>query len=322
MDHVYLIWLGGASCDGCTVSVTGGTRPRFEQLLVGAIPGIPKVELVHSDFSIESGEAWINNLVLAQRAELDAPYVLTWEGSVMDESRAGTGYWGGLGRDPQDGRQLTSRDWLDRLAPGAAATVAIGTCASWGGIPAAAGSPTGATGVGKRLGPSYRSRLGLPLITVPGCAPAGDDYLETLLAVLLYANGLGPEPELDALGRPAWLFGHSVPEGSGGSVPCNMEAGGAVGGYGGCASMGGICISCTLPGFPDRLAADRSGPEPAPPSARRCTKAVSGRAAGVRPAARFWQVAQRRRPPAEPAHDDPLRPCQPGLPTPQEVPVP
>ncbi|HWG73696.1 MAG TPA: hypothetical protein VG184_06545 [Acidimicrobiales bacterium] len=248
MARVYLIWLGGGSCDGCTVAVTGGTRPSLEQLLAGGIPGIPKVELIHTDFSLESGAEWIENLVMAEHGELDAPYLLTWEGSVMDESLAGTGHWGGLGHDPEDGRQLTSRDWLDRLAPGAAALIAIGTCATWGGIPAAKGNPTGATGVGARLGPGYRSELDFPVINVPGCAPAGGNYLETVVKLLHFANGLGPRLELDSLGRPAWLFRHGAAV-----VECNMDERGAIDGYGGCIKLGGICIHCTMPEFQDQL---------------------------------------------------------------------
>ena len=156
LRKVYLIWLAGGSCEGCTVAATGGTHPRLEQLLGGTIPGLPKVELVHSLLSVESGRAWTENLFMAERGELDAPYIVTWEGSVLDESTAGGGYWFGLGEDPATGRQITSREWLDRLAPGAAAIIAIGTCAAWGGIPAARGNVTGSTGLGGHLGAGYR----------------------------------------------------------------------------------------------------------------------------------------------------------------------
>jgi hydrogenase small subunit len=278
---VYLIWLGGASCEGCTVSVTGATHPKVEQLLAGAIPGLPRVELIHSLLSTESGPAWIENLLMAERGQLDAPYVVTWEGSVMDESIAGEGSWSGLGEDPVTGRQVTTTEWLERLAPGAAALIAIGTCAAWGGIPAAVGNPTGARGVTEHLGDGYRSAAGVPIVNIPGCAPLGDNYTEAVAALLLHLNGLAPQPELDALGRPAWLFSDTVhstcnrlryyedgvfsvtPGGStclvelgcwGPIVQCNINERGAVDGHGGCMTMGGICIGCTMPGFPDRFA--------------------------------------------------------------------
>lgn len=281
LRKVYLIWLAGASCEGCTVAAIGGTHPRVEQLLSGSIPGLPRVELIHPLLSVESGSAWIENLFMAERGELDAPYIITWEGSVMDESTAGSGYWYGLGEDPRTGRQITSREWLDRLAPKAAAVIAIGTCASWGGIPAASGNVTGATGLGEHLGAVYRSAAGVPVVKIPGCAPLGDNYTETAAALLLHLNGLAPLPELDDSGRPAWLFSETVhstcpragyyDEGVfateagaetclvelgcwGPIVQCNIAERGVIDGNGGCMAVGGICIGCTMPGFPDRFA--------------------------------------------------------------------
>ena len=280
LRKVYLIWLGGASCEGCSVSATGATHPRLEQLLVGAIPGLPRVELVHCLLSVESGGDWMANLLMAERGELDAPYIITWEGSVLDESLAGSGSFSGLGVDPVTGRQVTTSDWLDRLAPGAAAVIAVGTCATWGGIPAAAGSPTGARGLNEHLGDAYRSAAGVPVVNIPGCAPLGDNYTETVAALLLHLNGLAPPPELDGLGRPAWLFTDTVhssctrlryyeqgvfasePGASaclvelgcwGPVVQCNIAERGVIDGRGGCMTMGGICIGCTMPGFPDRF---------------------------------------------------------------------
>jgi len=280
LRKVYLIWLGGASCEGCTVSVTGATHPRLEQLVGGSIPGLPRVELVHSLLSVESGTEWVENLLMAERGQLDAPYIITWEGSVMDESLAGTGSFSGVGQDLATGRPIPTSEWLDRLAPGAAAVVAVGTCAAFGGIPAAAGNPTGARGLSDHLGDAYRSAIGLPVVNIPGCAPLGDNYTELVAALLLHLNGLAPPPELDALGRPAWLFSDTVhstcarlgyyeqgvfstePGTSaclvelgcwGPVVQCNIAERGVIDGQGGCMTMGGVCIGCTMPGFPDRF---------------------------------------------------------------------
>lgn len=280
LKKVYLIWMVGASCDGCTVAVSGATHPRVEHLLNGILPGLPRVEVVHTVLSMESGPEWVHNLFMAERGELDAPFVITWEGSVMDESISGDGHWMGLGEDPETGRQITSAEWLSRLAPKAAAVIAIGTCATWGGIPAAKGNPTNAMGVMDHLGKDYRSSLGVPVVNVPGCSPIGDNYLETAAAVLLFLNGLAPLPEFDELGRPAWLFGETVhrhcpragyyEEGVfakaygdkeclvelgcwGPVVQCNITERGIVDGHGGCMNMGGICIGCTMPGFPDKF---------------------------------------------------------------------
>jgi len=299
LAKVYLIWLGGGSCEGCSVAVTGATHPRLEQLLAGAIPGLPRVELVHCLLSTESGSEWTANLLMAERGGLDAPYILTWEGSVLDESTAGDGSWSGLGQDPLTGRQIPTTEWLDRLAPGAAAVIAVGTCAAWGGIPAAAGNPTGSRGITDHLGDGYRSAAGVPVVKIPGCAPLGDNYTETVAALLLHLNGLAPLPELDDLGRPAWLFTETVHSSCarlsyyergvfaaeldgnaclvelgcwGPIVQCNITERGVIGGAGGCMSMGGICIGCTMPGFPDRFSPLFERPEfPASAGSHRVT---------------------------------------------------
>ena len=53
LEKIYLIWMVGGSCDGCTVSVTGAVHPRVEHLLAGIIPGLPRVELIHTVVSTE-----------------------------------------------------------------------------------------------------------------------------------------------------------------------------------------------------------------------------------------------------------------------------
>ncbi|MDQ4131157.1 MAG: hydrogenase expression protein HypE, partial [Actinomycetota bacterium] len=86
----------------------------------------------------------------------------------------------------------------------------MGTCATWGGIPSAEGNPTGAMSLMDFLGKDYRSSYGVPVVNIPGCAPIGDNFTETVAAVLYFLQGYGPLPEFDELGRPAWLFGETV----------------------------------------------------------------------------------------------------------------
>lgn len=283
---VHAFWLAGMSCDGCSVAVVGATNPPVEDLLSGTIPGVPKIVLHHPVLSIEAGEEFVRNYEMAERGELGAPYVVIYEGSIADEriaSKTG-GYWVGLGAENRgDGtkRPIPTSDWLSRLSKGAAAVIAIGTCATWGGIPAAAGNPTGSMSLMDFLGKDYRSAYGLPVINIPGCSPVGDNFTETVAAILLFLQGLGPLPEFDELGRPAWLFGETVhrkctragyyEEGTfaktygdrqclveigcwGPVVQCNITSRGAVNHMGGCMNTGGICIGCTMPGFPDRFA--------------------------------------------------------------------
>ena len=280
LEKIYLFWFVGASCDGCTIALTGATKPSAEDLMAGTVPGLPRVEVIHTVVSVESGAEWVQNMIMAENDELDAPFVICWEGSVMDETKSGSGYWMGLGEDPDTGRQITSLEWLTRLAPKAAAVIAVGTCATWGGIPASEGNVTGAMGTMDYLGKDYKSAFGVPVVNIPGCSPIGDNITETAAAVLMFLQGLAPLPEFDELGRPAWLFGETVhrhcpragyyEEGVfaeeygdreclvelgcwGPVVQCNIVERGNVNGHGGCMQMGGICIGCTMPGFPDKF---------------------------------------------------------------------
>src|SRR5262249_23941367 len=146
---VHAFWLAGMSCDGCSIAAGGATNPPVEDLLAGTIPGIPKIILHHPVLSIEAGGEFVKNYAMAEWGGLRAPYVVIYEGSIADEriaARSG-GYWVGLGVEKQaDGtrRPIPTSEWLTRMAKGAAAVIAIGTCATWGGIPAAVGNPTGA----------------------------------------------------------------------------------------------------------------------------------------------------------------------------------
>jgi len=291
LTEVHVFWLAGMSCDGCSIAVTGATEPSVEDLLTGSIPGMPKVVLHHPVLSLAAGHDFIRPFRDAVEGTLGAPYVLVLEGSVPDDQVfEDVGFFSGFGvgadtpanvDHPRDDDQpLRVSDWLRWMAPGAAACVAIGTCATWGGVPAAAGNITGSMGLMDYLGKDYSSALGVPVVNIPGCSPVGDNFTETVAAVLLFLQGTGPLPEFDELGRPAWQFGETVhrhcvragyyEEGVfahdygdqeclvhvgcwGPVVQCNITERGAINHMGGCMVAGGPCIGCTMPGFPDKF---------------------------------------------------------------------
>jgi hydrogenase small subunit len=286
LNIVHVFWIAGMSCDGCSIAASGATNPSVEDLLLGRIPNLPKVVLHHPVLSPGAGTEFIRPFRKAVEGTLGAPYVVVLEGSVPDDQAFPTehGYFSAMGAggfDPESETDQPNRvtDWLWKLAPGAAAYVAIGTCATWGGIPAAAGNITGSMSLTDFLGKDYRSALGVPVVNVPGCSPVGDNFTETVAAVLLFLQNLAPLPKFDELGRPAWLFGETVhrhcpkagyyEEGVfahepgdnqclveigcwGPVVQCNIVERGAINHMGGCMVAGGACIGCTMPGFPDK----------------------------------------------------------------------
>ena len=108
---------------------------------------------------------------------------------------------------------MTTSEWLDRLTPKALAVLAVGTCATYGGMHAMAGNPTGAMGVPDYLGWDWKSKAGIPIVCVPGCPVQGDNLSETILYLLYMATGQAPMIPLDDALRPQWLFGATVHEG-------------------------------------------------------------------------------------------------------------
>ncbi len=283
VQEVHAFWLAGMSCDGCSIAAVGAQNPTVEQLVTGSIPGLPKIVLHHPVLAVTAGKDFMQAYHLAKDGKLGAPYVVIQEGSVADEDIAGAfgGYWSAMGNNEETNQPIPTAHWLRDLASGAAAVIAVGTCATWGGIPAAAGNLTNAMSVMDYLGEDYLSALGLPPINIPGCAPLGDNITETIASVLMFLAGVGPLPEFDELGRPAWMFNSTVHRGCvragsyeegkfadeygqkeclvelgcwGPVVQCNMVSRGAIGHNGGCMNTGGICIGCTMPGFPDAFA--------------------------------------------------------------------
>lgn len=153
--------------------------------------------------------------------------------------------------------------WGEGLTP---AVLAIGSCATWGGIPAAVGSPTGAMGLEAYLGRDFLSRAGLPIINVPGCAPPGEAFIETVISICLHLAQMVPL-ELDEERRPRWLYStlaHPLPPRTDylpaqvyevvdrPGVGCPVPVQGWMNRIGGCAHVGGACIGCTARDFADR----------------------------------------------------------------------
>jgi hydrogenase small subunit len=280
VKEIHILWTSeGMSCDGDSVSVTAAMQPSLEDVVLGLVPGLPKVHLHNKVLAPENGDEFVAWFHRAARGELD-PFVLVVEGSIPNEKINGDGYWTSMGNDPATGEPITLNQWLDRLAPQAWAIVAAGTCATYGGIHAMAGNPTGCMGLADYLGWDFRSKAGLPIVNVPGCPIQPDNFMETLLWLLQEAAGLAPMIPLDDQHRPTWLFGKTVHEGCdragyyeqadfahdynspkcqvrigcwGPVVNCNVPKRGWMGGIGGCPNVGGICIGCTMPGFPDKF---------------------------------------------------------------------
>lgn len=229
--------------------------------------------LWHPSLSEESGEGAIAILEAVANGERQLDF-LCIEGSVL-RGPNGSGLFNRLG-----GSGGTMLSWIERLAPKARYTIAVGTCAAYGGIPAGQPNPTEACGLqfdgalaGGALGQAYRSLAGFPVINVSGCAPHPGWIMETLLALSMDDFDT---VDLDKVGRPKFFakalahhgcerneyyeFKASAEKFS--DLGCLMEHLGckatqAVGdcnqrgwnGGGSCTHGGFTCVACTSPGF-------------------------------------------------------------------------
>jgi hydrogenase small subunit len=195
-------------------------------------------------------------------------YVLIVEGSIPT---ADNGIYGTLGESNE--KPITLLHWIDQFGRDAMATLAVGTCAAYGGISSAAPNPSGSKGVTD----VYKMlKIGTPVINIPGCPPHPDWFIGTVAKILLY--GMPQAKELDEYGRLKLFYGRSIHSrcvyrdyldmgmfaSNFGQEGCLMELGckGPFtnadcpvrlwnGSVNWCINAGGPCIGCTEPGFPD-----------------------------------------------------------------------
>jgi len=264
------VWIAGASCSGCSVSLLNSVSPAVKNMLIDpVIPGKHVNLRFHATIMAGQGEPALK-VARDTAARWPDEYLLLVEGSVQT---AENGLFCIIGE--LEGEQLTMEDAVVALARSALAVISVGTCASFGGIPSGAPNPSGATSVTEVLRKGWISK---PIINVPGCPPHPDWLVGTIAALLL--RGLPSPEELDAALRPRAFYGKLIHDNCPrrayfdtgqfarhtGEPGCLYELGckGPVtyadcpirlwnNGVNWCVGAGSPCIGCVEPGFPDRL---------------------------------------------------------------------
>jgi hydrogenase small subunit len=177
-----VIWLSFQECTGCTESLTRAHASTVESLIFDAI----SLDYHHTLQAAAGHDAEAARE--AAMAANEGNYLLVVDGSIPLDN---PGYSTIAG--------ISNLDMLVSTAAGAAAVIAVGSCASFGGIPHADPNPTGAVSVADIIKDK-------PIINVPGCPPIP----VVITGVLAHFLTFGSIPELDHLGRPLAFFGQSI----------------------------------------------------------------------------------------------------------------
>jgi len=179
-----VIWLSFQECTGCTESLTRSFSPTVENLILDVI----SLDYHHT-LQAAAGDA--AELAREQAMhENEGEYLVVVDGSLPGPD-ANPGYSTIAG--------ISNYDMLMETVAGAAAVVAVGTCAAFGGLPKADPNPSGAVAVDTLV-------TDKPVINVSGCPPVP----MVITGVLAQYLTFGKLPELDEYNRPRAFFGQSI----------------------------------------------------------------------------------------------------------------
>jgi hydrogenase small subunit len=177
-----VIWLPFQECTGCTESITRAHGATIEGMIFDAI----SLDYQHT-LQAAAGTAAEQARAQAMK-ENWGKYLLVVDGSIPT-ANAGYGTIAGV----------SNLEMLREAAKGAAAVIAVGTCAAFGGIPMASPDPTGAVPVSAIVKDK-------PIINISGCPPIP----VVITGVLMQYLTFGRVPDLDALGRPKAFYGQTI----------------------------------------------------------------------------------------------------------------
>ena len=180
-----VIWLHFQECTGCTESLLRTSHPDLAKLI------LELVSLDYHETLMAAAGVQAEDALKAAMEKNAGKYICVIEGAIPTKD---DGIYCMVG-----GR--TALDIVNEVAEKAGAIVAIGSCASWGGIPSADPNPTGATGAPMVL-------KGKTVVTLPGCPANPYIFLGTALQYV----ALGTLPALDDKGRPTFAYGRTIHE--------------------------------------------------------------------------------------------------------------
>jgi hydrogenase small subunit len=185
-----VLWLMGSSCTGCSVSLlnmVSATSPKDAvDLLINTI----NLTYHPSIMSIAGQPA----AEIAEKAAAKGGHVLVVEGGVPTAFNGGACFaW------TYNGVDVTFKDAVIKLADKAAYVISMGTCAAFGGVPAAYPNETGVK--------SVSAITGKKTVNIAGCPPHPDWFVWAVTQILL-----NKPITLDSYGRPTYIYNKKVHE--------------------------------------------------------------------------------------------------------------
>ncbi len=179
--RVPVVWLELQDCAGCSEAFLRSSAPTAAEVVLDIL----SVDY-HETIMAASGK----RAEEAKEATIAAGgYLLVVEGSISLDEDNGYCCIGGK----------SSVQLLEEAAKNAIAIVAVGNCASFGGLPKANPNPTNAVGVMDLIKDK-------PVLNIPGCPMNPVNLTATVVHFLTF----GALPEMDALHRPMFAFGHLI----------------------------------------------------------------------------------------------------------------
>ena len=182
-----VIWMQGQTCSGCFVSFINSGEPTPAEIILDTISLRFQPTIMAA-----SGDQALSTIEEAM-TKSKGQYVFAVDGSIPTEE---DGVFCVVGE--KNGEGITIKEWVEKVSKDALVNIAIGTCAAYGGIPAA--GVTGAKSVQDILGKDT------PVVNVPGCAPHPDWMVGTITKLLLFGKSKVIK-DLDGVGRPKDFFG-------------------------------------------------------------------------------------------------------------------
>jgi hydrogenase small subunit len=184
-----VVWLIGSSCTGCSISFLNRISDKTGEPATVVDVLADTINLIyHPTIMGAAGETAAASL---RQIKENGPFILVLEGAIPTafEGHACVVY-------SLDHQEVTFQQAVQELAARAAKIICVGTCASFGGIPASGVNPTQAMGI--------RQYTGRPTINISGC-PANPDWVIWTIVQLLTNKPI----TLDADGRPTALYSTS-----------------------------------------------------------------------------------------------------------------